>query len=93
MKKNIIWLIMIILVIIGVALVIGGTAPEGSSYHINTYTNTISGASTDTIIVQDKISMQGGLVVETCCPSDCPSNPQAGQMWLVLSNNYCDTLE
>jgi dihydroxyacid dehydratase/phosphogluconate dehydratase len=92
MKKKVLLFIVLVLIIIGVALVIGGTAPEGSSYHINTYTNTISGASTDTIVVNDKIDMQEGLIIETCnsaTSGDCPTASTAvtGQIWLETTAN------
>ncbi len=84
MKKNILLFIVLILVIIGVALVIAGTAPEGSSYHLNTYTNTISGASTNTIVVHDKLYTKKGLVIET--RADNPAEPVIGQMWIIDSS-------
>lgn len=87
MDKNIIWVVLIIIGVIGVSLVISGTAPEGASYHKHTYTDQISGASGDIIEVSDKLIAGGGLIVEVCDSSysgDCPSvsNAELGQIWL-----------
>jgi len=89
MDKNIIWVVLIIIGVIGVSLVISSTAPAGASYHEHTYTNAISGAGNSRIIVHDEIETEGGLVIQSCGGDGtaCPTigNAQPGQIWIDTS--------
>jgi len=85
MDKNIIWVVLIIIGVIGVSLVISSTAPAGASYHETLYTHYIWSANYNSIIVNDLIETRGGLVVEVCDSANsgnCPSNPVTGQVWV-----------
>jgi len=89
MDKNIIWVVLIIIGVVAVSIAVSTTAPAGASFHPHTYTDEISGANGNRIIINDEIETDGGLVIQSCGGDGtaCPTigNAQPGQIWIDTS--------